>query len=202
MESFKRISADIPATDSLVVDYRYGDTDRSLNLLLCDLKRKGWVDSLNIADRLLYQERHEKYRSFFVYQNIPSIIGNGTVYAVVYPLTGRVEFYDVSTGKFVLNKTIPGNDIPMEELEKMDLTTLPWYYQIASDGKYLYILEYVLHERELSDCYILVYDWQGNPVGKYHPDKFIHTILAYQGKIYGYNKDLDFEQVYVFDLGL
>ena len=202
LEPFKRISADIPATDSLVVDYRYGDTDRSLNLLLCDLKRKGWIDSLNIADRLLYQERHEKYRSFFVYQNIPSIIGNGTVYAVVYPLTGRVEFYDVSTGKFVLNKTIPGNDIPMEELEKMDLTTLPWYYQIASDGKYLYILEYVLHERELADCYILVYDWQGNPVGKYHPDKLIHAILAYQGKIYGYNKDLDFEQVYVFDLGL
>lgn len=202
LESFKRISADIPATDSLVVDYRYGDTDRSLNLLLCDLKRKGWIDSLNIADRLLYQERHEKYRSFFVYQNIPSIIGKGTVYAVVYPLTGRVEFYDVSTGKFVLNKTIPGNNIPMEELEKMDLTTLPWYYQIASDGKYLYILEYVLHERELADCYILVYDWQGNLVGKYHPDKFIHTILAYQGKIYGYNKDLDFEQVYVFDLGL
>ena len=38
--------------------------------------------------------------------------------------------------------------------------------------------------------------------GKYHPDRLIHAILAYQGKVYGYNKDMDFEQVYVYDLGL
>ena len=87
-------------------------------------------------------------------------------------------------------------------MKKKDLSDAPVYVQLASDGKYLYVLESLRREKKITDCNILVYDWNGNPVGKYHPDKMLNAILAYQGKVYGYNKDMDFEQVYVFDLGL
>ena len=125
-----------------------------------------------------------------------------SVYAAVYPFTGRVEFYDVSTGKLVLKKTLPGDGLSAEDLKEKDFSNSPTYVQTASDGNYLYVLESIRKDNKVFDTYILVYDWLGNPVGKYHPDKLIHAILAYQGKIYGYNKDLDFEQVYVFDLGI
>ena len=189
----------VPPADSLQVDCSYSESGQALHLFLYDLGHKGWLDSLNIVQQLYSEKRYEQ---IYVYRNLPTIIGNGTVYAVVYSYTGRIEFYDVSTGKLVLKKTVVGDDTPPEELKKKDLSDAPRYWQLASDGKYLYVLEYVRRENKITDCNILTYDWDGNPVGKYHPDKLIHAILAYDGKIYGYNKDMDFEQVYVYDLRL
>ncbi len=186
----------MPPADSLQVEFRH---DVPGQLVLYDLEHNGWTDSVSVAHQLYTVKR---YGFFDVYRNVPSIIGNGTLYAAVYPITGRIEFYDVSTGKFILKNTVVGDDTPPEELKKKDLSDAPVYVQLASDGKYLYVLESLRREKKITDCNILVYDWNGNPVGKYHPDKMLNAILAYQGKVYGYNKDMDFEQVYVFDLGL
>ena len=191
----------IPDMDSMQIDYSFGQYDRSsLFLFLYDLNQKHRLDSVRLDHQLFF----EKVRQYDVYRNMPHTVANRdrSVYAAVYPFTGRVEFYDVSTGKLVLKKTLPGDGLSAEDLKEKDFSNSPTYVQTASDGNYLYVLESTRKDNKVFDTYILVYDWQGNPVGKYHPDKLIHTILAYQGKIYGYNKDLDFEQVYVFDLGV
>lgn len=186
----------VPPADSLHLDFVHSVPAQ---LVLYDLGHKGWTDSVSVARQLYTVKR---YGMFDVYRNVPNVIGNGAVYAAVYPYTGRIEFYDVSTGKIVLTNMVVGDDTPPEELKKKDLSNSPVYVQLASDGKYLYVLESLRQEKKITDCNILVYDWQGNPVGKYHPDKLIHAILAYDGKVYGYNADMDFEQVYVYDLGV
>ena len=199
-----RVAKDIPSrhletvspTDSLYLDFVHSIPAQ---LVLYDLGHKGWVDSVSVARQLYTVKR---YGMFDVYRNVPNVIGNGAVYAAVYPYTGRIEFYDVSAGKFILTNTVVGDDTPPEELKKKDLSDSPRHIQLASDGKYLYVLEYVRRENKITDCNILVYDWNGNPVGKYHPDRLIHAILAYQGKVYGCNTDMDFEQVYVYDLAM
>ena len=191
----------IPDMDSMQVDYNSDPNFKtSLFLFLYDLNQKHKLDSICLDHQLFF----EKVRQYDVYRNMPHTVANRdrSVYAAVYPFTGRVEFYDVSTGKLVLKKTLPGDGLSAEDLKEKDFSNSPTYVQTASDGNYLYVLESMRKDNKVFDTYILVYDWLGNPVGKYHPDKLIHAILAYQGKIYGYNKDLDFEQVYVFDLGL
>ena len=191
----------IPDMDSMQVDYNSDPNFKtSLFLFLYDLNQKHKLDSICLDHQLFF----EKVRQYDVYRNMPHTVANRdrSVYAAVYPFTGRVEFYDVSTGKLVLKKTLPGDGLSAEDLKEKDFSNSPTYVQTASDGNYLYVLESIRKDNKVFDTYILVYDWLGNPVGKYHPDKLIHAILAYQGKIYGYNKDLDFEQVYVFDLGL
>lgn len=142
-------------------------------------------------------------KNYGAFKNGTISLYNDSLCAIVYDKTGRVEYYDISSGKLAL-KGFTGNDTPVEQLREVDFDTWegPFYAEAATDGKYLYVLEMHYKDDIKFDCYVLVYDWEGKSIKKYRLDKIIDNIIAGEGKLYGYNEKKDFEQVYVFDLGL
>lgn len=185
-----------PTLDSLVLDVSESDfrDDGAVYLFLYDIAQGGAVDS--VRSQTYYLPDKQKYKNWSIFAQ------NGTVCVAVYSDTGRIEYYDVSSGKLILKKVV-GDDTPVEELKnKIFSNDGPFYDYVATDGKYLYILETHYKNERRSNCDVLVYDWKGNPIKKYRLDKIIDNIIAGKGKLYGYNEKKDFEQVYVFDLGL
>lgn len=91
---------------------------------------------------------------------------------MVYNETGRLDIYDISSGKFVLKNTV-GDATSLEELKKVDFegrVSGTEYDGLCTDGRYLYVLanDYRMDDREEGrktvGSFVLVYDWLGNPV--------------------------------------
>ena len=136
-------------------------------------------------------------------------LSDGT-FAAVYSETGRVEFYDVSSGRFVL-KAVRGDDTPVKDLMDADFegrSSGTEYAAMACDGRYFYVLanDYVKDSpdtgRRTVASYVLSYDPDGREVKKYALDKTVSDILAYSGRLYAYDRQADFEQVYVYHLDI
>lgn len=138
-------------------------------------------------------------------KNVPAYISDGKTLALKYEYTDRVEFYDISGGKFVLKKAV-GDSRTLEQLRAEDFwkkTEGKYYDGFAADKDHVYILEYEYREEEKSprqilSSAVLVYDWDSNPVRKFILDKPVNDLLVYGDKMFCFNNEEDFEQVYVY----
>lgn len=142
-------------------------------------------------------------------KNVPAYISDGKTLVVKYEYTDRVEFYDISDGKFTLKKAL-GDPRTLEQLRAEDFwkkTEGKYYDGFAADRDHVYIVEYDYTREEKSprrilSSAVLVYDWDGNPVRKYILDKPVDALLVYKDKIFCFNTEEDFEQVYAYSLDL
>lgn len=195
--------APVPPTDSLMVKDGINAKGDAVLLYLRDMVTGRVLDSA-ASQAVLHPERAGGY-----YENGSWGVQNGEKYAAVYPETGRIEFYDISGGKLALKKTW-GDGTPAAELKNTDFYGREKgteYYESRTDGKYLYVLEagYQMDDqgtRLVKTADVMVYDWDGNPVKKYHLDKAVNSMMAGSGKLYAFNWDEDFEKIYVYDLGV
>ena len=178
------------------------DADRKdTYLYMYDLRTGAALDS--VPSRAVYHEN----RNSGNFENASWGVQNAGMYAAVYPETGRVEFYDISGGKFVLGKAW-GDDTPVEQLKNTDFSGREKgtdYYVARTDGKYLYILENHYVRTDETDrmpvaSYVLVYGWNGDPVKKYWLDKPVDGMMAAAGRLYAFNWAEDFEKLYVYDM--
>lgn len=138
-------------------------------------------------------------------KNVPAYISDGKTLAVKYEYTDRVEFYDISGGKFALKKAV-GDPRTLEQLRAEDFwkkTQGKYYDGFAADQDHVYIMEYDYSQegkspRRILSSSVLVYDWDGNPVRKYILDKPVDALLVYKDKMFCFNTEEDFEQVYAY----
>lgn len=140
------------------------------------------------------------------------LVGDHIVYS--YPLIGTTIIYSISPeGRLTLIKTI-GNEYTYEQVAAMEFEkegTEYTSFEKASD-KYLYFL-YTNSEKvpdpqnpekekaKFLTREIRIYDWDMNPVKKLILDKKETNVVLIdelRGEIYGWNKSLDFEQVYIY----
>lgn len=187
--------------DSMMVDNYVNWKRDAAMLFLYDMNNRTVLDSIN--SQTVYSQEHGGS-----FQNSCLGIQNKGMYAAVYSETGRVEFYDISEGKLNLKQTW-GDDTPAIDLKNVDFLNRREgfdYYVTCTDEKYLYILETHYRtqskgaERDAVDSYVLVYDWGGRPIKKYHLDKLVDGMLVGMGKLYAFNWNEDFEKLYVYNL--
>ena len=187
----------VPAPDSMMVRTGLDVMGDAVCLYLCDMAAQTVLDTA--------ASRAVRIRSRW--ENGPWGVQDGGKYLAVHPETGRLEFYDISGGKFDLKKTW-GDDTPVSELNNIDFPAREEgkdYYQATTDGKYFYVLErgYQRNDRGrrqtvFSD--VLMYNPQGRPVKKYRLDKALDRMMAAGGRLYAFDGNRDFEKLYVYDL--
>ncbi len=203
--------------DSLALGEVYSiDGQQQFGMSLIDLLGGKAVDSLPLKS--FRQEEHGNGWSASTLINVPGYVSNGKILVVNYEYTDRVEFYEVSTGRFLLQKAT-GDRRSVEQLQRAGLwesEKIKYYGAITADTSYVYILEtdlsretgksmverFELPEGATLSSAVLVYDWQGSFKRKYSLDKKINRLLVYDGWLYGYDDQLDFEKVYRYQLPL
>lgn len=185
-------------------------------------------DSLLCLTRA-YIEKHDDGKSKWASANVnnsPEIEIVGNRMAVWYSETRNTMIYRIGAdGRFVLEKTF-GEPLTYEQVKNMDFKNMESDENenlIAADEDYLYF-KYVKtkkvenntednaggpsgdaskpEKRENVALELRAYDWDMNPVKKFTLDKVNGTSLFIDranGKVYSYDRNLDFEHVYVYD---
>lgn len=176
-----------------------------------------------------YIEKHDDGKSKWAsasVSNNPGIEIVGDRMAVWYSETRNTMIYRISAdGRFVLEKTF-GEPLTYEQVKNMDFESMESDESenlIAADEDYLYF-KYVKtkkvedntqdnaggpsggapkpEKKENIALELRVYDWDMNPVKKFTLDKVNGTSLFIDranGKVYSYDRSLDFEHVYIYD---
>lgn len=177
---------------------------QNVYLYLYDMSTGNTLDSV-LSQSVFSPTPGKNYGAF---KNGTISLYNGNLCAVVYGNTGRVEYYDISSGKLEFKGAV-GDNTPAEKLMEVNFDTWkgPDYREGATDGKYLYVLVNEIRldshgKKQIVSSSVLVYDWEGHPVKWIKLDKAVDNILTGTGKIYAYDSDRDFEQVYVFNTGI
>lgn len=176
-----------------------------------------------------YIEKHDDGKSKWAsatISNSPEIQIVGDRMAIWYPDTRNTMIYRIGAdGRFVLEKTF-GAPLTYEQVKNMDFKNIKRDEAenfVSADEDYLYF-KYVKtkkvedntednaggpsgnapkpEKRENVALELRVYDWDMNPVKKFTLDKVNGTSLFIDranGKVYSYDRSLDFEYVYVYD---
>lgn len=143
--------------------------------------------------------------------NVPAYESDGRTLAVCYGYTGRMDFYDISGGRLEL-KNSTGDKRTAEQLRETDFWKIEkgvYYNCLTSSPERVMVLrtEFETTPRPqykyttLSSS-LLTYDWTGAPQKEYKLDKTVNNALydPQSGKLFCFNDELDFEQVYVYGL--
>lgn len=200
----------LPGRRAVCLAWKMKD-DGTYGLELADYGAGEKMDSLTLCTwRKTVQGDH------FTIQTVVNMVNcalAGEVLGVLYEYTGRVEFYDLSDGRFAPQGAL-GDERSLEQLRQVDFDgqeTGTIYGPMVSDGAYFYALESeywmadgdgrepeFFREKELLSSAVRVFDRQGRPVKRYALDRPVDGICAYKGTLYAYDSRQDFEQVYVF----
>ncbi len=146
--------------------------------------------------------------------NAPFYLCKDDTLVMAYKDTRRLDFSDISKGKFKTFKTL-GDNSTLKELESRitDMGNGMWSFGgqgeffAAADASADYI--YVLlcryspeHPDDMSkkSSSVLVYDWKGNELRRFDLDKYVNMMVADRktGNLFCYDSALDFERVYVY----
>lgn len=148
-------------------------------------------------------------------RNTPSLKINGDRLAAWYGETGSMLIYRLGTdGSFQLEKSF-GEPLTYEKVKNIDFKGQKKDYtenlaEVSTDHIYMIRTQYDRvpdetpdpeNPRKVVSLEVKVYDWDMNPVKKYGLDKKdARRILVDEshGKIYAYDWNLDFEQVYTY----
>lgn len=201
----------LPGRKAVCLGWKMKDDDTN-GLELADYGTGEKMDSLTLRTwRKTMQGDH------FTIQTVVNMVNcalAGEVLGILYEYTGRVEFYDLSGGRFALQRAL-GDERSREQLRQMDFDgqeTGTIYGPMVSDGAYFYALESeyrtadgdgggepeFFREKKLLSSAVRVFDRKGRLVKRYVLDRPVDGICAYKGTLYAYDSRQDFEQVYVF----
>lgn len=152
-------------------------------------------------------------------RNVPSIGISGDRMAAWYSETGAMLVYRIGQdGRFLLEKSF-GEPLTYDKVKNIDFSNQKRNYSenlaaVSDDYIYLVRTQYDRvpdekpdpdNPRKVVALEIKVYDWDMNPVKKYGLDQKEATNVLIDepnGKIYAYDRRLDFEQVYVYGYSL
>lgn len=187
---------------------RLADSLQKLDTLRCFSKSE--IKVVNIDGGV------SKYAST---RNVPSVKMSGNRLAAWYSETGSMLIYRVGPdGSFLLEKSF-GEPLTYEKVKNIDFKNQKKDYTEnlsgVSDG-YIYMIRIQYdrvpdekpdpdNPRKVIALEVKVYDWDMNPVKKYSLDQKEATNVLIDepnGKIYAYDRRLDFEQVYTYDYQL
>ena len=181
-------------------------------------------DTLKKVDSLLCSSKVEVSRqgggiSVWMY-NTPMILLQGDRAVLWYYGTENVVTYRIGpAGRLTDQRVVFGDTLTYEKVQTMDFKNLKRdYFQslLAATGDRLYFLRTQYdrvpdqvpdkdNPRKVIAREVRVYDWAMNPVKKFLLEKLPASQVyldALHEKIYAYDPDLDFEQVYVYDYKL
>lgn len=194
--------------DSLIAETYFDKPAERVMLRLFDASRGIYTDTTETSTVFVTWQTGDY--TVYTTANYGSSVKMGGALAVVYNETGRLDIYDISSGKFVLKNTV-GDATSLEELKKVDFegrVSGTEYDGLCTDGRYLYVLanDYRMDDREEGrktvGSFVLVYDWLGNPVRKCRLEKVADRILAFDGKVYAFDTMFDLDKMYVYDPGV
>ena len=176
-----------------LVDIRTGRTlDSARSYSVVNVLREGNNMSINIM-------------------NVPDYESDGRTLALCYEYTGRMDFYDISGGRLELKKSV-GDKRTVEQLRETDFWKMEkgfYYISMTSSPDCIMVLHTEFETTPLPrykyttlSSSLLTYDWNGVPQKEYKLDKTVNNALfdPHSGKLFCFNDELDFEQVYVYGL--
>ncbi len=152
-------------------------------------------------------------------RNVPSIGISGDRMAAWYSEMGAMLIYRIGQdGRFLLEKSF-GEPLTHEKVKNVDFSNQKRDCSenlAAVSGDYIYLVRTQYdrvpdekpdpdNPRKVVALEVKVYDWDMNPVKKYSLDQKEATNVLIDepnGKIYAYDRRLDFEQVYVYGYSL
>lgn len=203
--------------DTLVVKERKRNREAQCYTTLESTEHPG-MELDSIANYNIYKIKQSANSVSIFKMNAPFYLCKGDTLVMAYKNSRRLDFSDISKGKFETFKTL-GDNSTLEELESRitDMGSGMWAFGgegelfAAADASadYIYILlcryspEYPDDMSKKSSS-VLVYDWKGNEVRRFDLDKYVNMMVADRktGNLFCYDSASDFERVYVYRPGI
>ena len=142
--------------------------------------------------------------------NVPSIVVRGDTLLVVYSDLHRVEAYTISSSGKLSKIYAVGDTRGVEEISALDWDNMPMRIEIAKscvDKDEVYVFYFVgsseaIDEEDLDNIksYAAVYDMQGRVKRVKAFDRLLTNFICHDGKVYAFNFDADFENVYIYTM--
>ena len=142
--------------------------------------------------------------------NVPSVVVTGDTLLVVYPDVHRVDAFSISAEGKLSKMYSVGDTRSYEEISALDWDNMPMSKEIAEscvDKDDIYVF-YFMGSREAMDdydmenisSYAVVYDMNGNIQRVKAFDRLLTNFICHEGKVYAFNFEEDFENVYIYTL--
>lgn len=202
------------AGDTLAVKERVKYEEEKCYTVLESTEHPG-AELDSMLNYTIYKMTHLSSNTVRIFKiNVPTYLYNGGTLVMVYDASRRLDFFDISGGRFNLIKTI-GDTSTLEELGTRVTETEDGkrgfdfqgehFPAATATGRYIYVLSCSYSPDAPDDMSkksssVLVYDWQGNEVRKFTLDRYATRIVvdSTSGALFCYDDNLDFEQVYVY----
>ena len=142
--------------------------------------------------------------------NVPTVVVTGDTLLVVYPDVHRVDAFSISTGGKLNKMYSVGDTRSYEEISALDWDNMLMSKEIAEscvDKDDIYVF-YFMGSREAMDdydmenisSYAVVYDMNGDIQRVKAFDRLLTNFICHDGKVYAFNFEEDFENVYIYTL--